>query len=81
MSKFDIVFKLKDGYEFKLDKLDGNILKLEEMQPVLNQMYNNFFTGLIANRPITVNDEDGNARQYKFEDLSSLTINFVGEGE
>ncbi|WDQ34978.1 hypothetical protein PTQ21_12350 [Paenibacillus marchantiae] len=79
MSKFDIVFKLKDGYEFRLDKLDRDILMLEEMKPVLTQWWSNFVNGLTANRPINV--KDGNKRQYKYENLASITINFVEEGK
>ncbi|NMI04808.1 hypothetical protein HF638_12525 [Paenibacillus sp. SZ31] len=81
MNKFDIVVKLKDGYEFRLDGVDGRILKLEEAQPFLNQAYSNFFNGLTANRPINVNDEDGNTREYKYDDLASITFNFFEEGE
>ncbi|WKL03166.1 hypothetical protein Q0F98_05705 [Paenibacillus amylolyticus] len=81
MSKFDVVVKLKDGFEFRLDGLDGKILKIEEAQPILNQICANFITGLTNNNPITVNDEDGNTRQYKYDGLASITINFVGEGE
>jgi hypothetical protein len=61
--------------------LDGNILRIEEAQPILNLAYSNFITGLTNNSSINVNDEHGNTRQYKFEDLASLTINFVEENE
>lgn len=81
MSKFDVVAKLKDGFEIRVDGIDGNILKIGGAESILNQICANFITGLTNNNPITINDEHGNTRQYKFEDLASITINFGEEGE
>ncbi|WP_145409253.1 hypothetical protein [Paenibacillus xylanexedens] len=81
MSKFDVVAKLKDGFEIRVDGIDGNILKIGGSESILNQISTNFITGLVNNSSINVNDDDGNTRHYKFDDLASITINFVGEGE
>lgn len=81
MGKCYVVCNFKDGYEFTTEKIGIDSLINEDMKPYLVQMCNTFLSGYGDNREFNYFDNDGNKHPYNYEDLASITINFVEEGE
>jgi len=81
MNKFNVVCNFKDGYGFTTEEIGSEFITNKDVRPYLEQLCIGFLNGLIDNRKFNYVDNDGNKHPYNYDDLASITINFVGEDE